>query len=636
MDVSKLTSRFKRKEKPPGDAAAPAAKAGAAAKLPFMRREPKLESTPPGGEAAAKIKPVRVPKDPSKRIKKMGLLKSSKGQKFILLIGDEGAILVYLKDNAVQSRHFVPDASPQNLEELQQAFAVDTKAPLIIVIDTMDQSFVQQTLPPVSALSINKLIKRRLDRDFGANDIKGAMVLGREEGGRKDWNFLMVSLEKTPQLSVWFNFAFELPNSFRGIYLLSVESEIIVKNLEQALGIPKEGTGSAWKFFVTHNKVGGFRQVILHNGKLIFTRLAQAIGESTPEVIAGNIEQEMLSTIEYMKRLSFDPATGLDIYIVASSAIKDIIDKNRFNATSISIFTPFEIAQFFGIEGATQPGDQFGDVILAAAIGCNKKHVLPLSTPEAKQFNTLYTTSQLQRIGGVLATLGIIGYAGNTAYTIYTTYSNIAELEERKSFQQKGLQTLHSEIDNSHIEVEKASDMIALYAQLQKQAMSPLPFIDRMETVLRPPIAVKGVLWALEDKPAAPPVLNNTKMVGTVTLDFPGVVTPEAFKVVSKKVLEDIKTIFKGYNIAYTKMPSRFLETEKTDMTFSNQGEAAHSDAGADSHSGVIDTQLTIKGLAMLPPLQSITDKQPPAPPIIPTPPGADDASPAPVAKPAP
>jgi hypothetical protein len=148
MDVSKLTSRFKRKEKPPGDAAAPAAKAGAAAKLPFMRREPKLESTPPGGEAAAKIKPVRVPKDPSKRIKKMGLLKSSKGQKFILLIGDEGAILVYLKDNAVQSRHFVPDASPQNLEELQQAFAVDTKAPLIIVIDTMDQSFVQQTLPP--------------------------------------------------------------------------------------------------------------------------------------------------------------------------------------------------------------------------------------------------------------------------------------------------------------------------------------------------------------------------------------------------------------------------------------------------------------------------------------------------------
>src|SRR5690606_17941331 len=115
----------------------------------------------------------------------------------------------------------------------------------------------------------------------------------------------------------------------------------------------------------------------LRGGRIIFTRLAQPVGESSAEVIAGSIEQEMLSTIEYMKRLSFSPQTGkLDIYIVASSNIKAAIDAKRFNATTFQILTPFEVAQHLKIEGAAQPTDQFGDVIMAALIGASKKHVL--------------------------------------------------------------------------------------------------------------------------------------------------------------------------------------------------------------------------------------------------------------------
>ena len=133
---------------------------------------------------------------------------------------------------------------------------------------------------------------------------------------------------------------FDLPNRFQGIYLVSVETETIIKDLERAMGVAKTGTGSEWKFFVSHNKVGGFRQVIMRNGRLIFTRMAQPIGESTPEVIAGNIEQEMLSTIEYMKRIGYDAAAGLDIYIVASDNVRAILDKSKFKANLFEIMTP--------------------------------------------------------------------------------------------------------------------------------------------------------------------------------------------------------------------------------------------------------------------------------------------------------
>ncbi len=226
----------------------------------------------------------------------------------MFFIGDEGTVLVYIKNNSVQSRQFVPDAGEQYLQEIRQTLAKDPKAPVLLVVDNMDQTYMQQTLPPVSSMSVKKLIKRRLERDFGTNDIKGAIMLGREKAGRKDWNFLMVALEKSPQLSTWIDFVSGLPNRFQGIYLVSTEAEIIVKDLERAMGVPKEGTGSEWKFFVSHDKVGGFRQVVLKNGRIIFTRMAQPVGETTPEVIAGNIEQEMLSTIEYMRRLGFQSA----------------------------------------------------------------------------------------------------------------------------------------------------------------------------------------------------------------------------------------------------------------------------------------------------------------------------------------
>ena len=74
-----------------------------------------------------------------------------KGPRFVLFIGDEGTILLYMKKNVVLSRQFVPDTSEQHLEELRASIAADPQAPLSMVIDNLDQTYVQQTLPPVSS-----------------------------------------------------------------------------------------------------------------------------------------------------------------------------------------------------------------------------------------------------------------------------------------------------------------------------------------------------------------------------------------------------------------------------------------------------------------------------------------------------
>jgi len=556
------------------------AKADAKAKKQ-AEKDIKAEAKKRAKEAAAK-EPKADKKKGEKKSKtgKAGSVKPPKnkflkGPRFVLFVGDEGTILLYLKGNVVLSRQFVPDASEQNLEELKTSLDKDTKAPLSIVIDSLDQTYVQQTLPPVSSMSVKKLMKRRLERDFGANDIKGSILLGRETTGRKDWNFLMVSIEKSRQMTLWLEFVYTLPNRFIGIYLVSVESEIILKNLDRAMGVPKGGTGSKWKFFVSHNKVGGFRQVILRDDRIIFTRMAQPIGESTPEVIAGNIEQEMQSTIEYMKRLSFDPGSGLDIYIIAGSAVKPVIDKSKFPGTNFTIMTPFEAAGYLGIEGATQPTDQFGDVILAATISASPKHILMLSTPESKKTDNLFMILKGQRIAAVLAMLGILGFAGSIVDDIYTLYEASSDLEDTERQHQQKLDSLRAEIKRSDLDVDKTGDIIELYQLLDQEKVSPLDFIAKAESVIALPVKVKAMEWNVDEKgfmtsppaPAgAPPVKPKLQVV--FTLEFPQVTTLEVWRVVSRKFLADMKAVFKGYDISFTRVPSQFTETEKMDLSF--------------------------------------------------------------------
>jgi len=490
-----------------------------------------------------------------------------KGSRFVFFIGDDGTILLYMKGSEVVSRQFVPDASKENLEELRISLDADLEAPISLVVDNFDQTYVQQTLPPVSPMSVKKLMKRRLDRDFGANDIKGALLLGREKTGRKDWNFLMVSVEKSPQIAMWLDFVGSLPNRFLGIYLVSIEAEVVLRNLEHAMGTHKAST-SKWKFFVSHNKVGGFRQVVLRDGRIFFTRMAQPIGESTPEVIAGNIEQEMQSTIEYMKRLSFDPESGFDIHIIVGSAVKPVIDKNKFGVSNFNIMTPYEAAQYLGIEGATQPTDQFGDVILAASISANRKHVLTFKTTESRQFDLLCTISRSQRVAAAVLGLAIAGYASSVMFDLYNLYRTSDELMSNAEQRQTSLDNLKAEVKRSNLDVNKTGDIIALYQLLDKQKVPPLDFISKIETVITPPIVIKSYDWMVEDKSVKGATEAKPKTTAVLVLDLPEVPTIEVWRIFSKKLLTDLKDTFKGYDVSFTKVPGKFLEGEKMDITF--------------------------------------------------------------------
>ena len=503
--------------------------------------------------------------------------------KYSLIIGDEGAILIYTEGKEVKGRNFIASASMENLKEFAIILARRPKVPLTLIVDSMDQSFIQQSLPPISSLGVKKLIQRRLERDLGKDTIKGFVLLEREDSGRRDWNFLMVSLEKSPQFSVWLDFIDKIENRLEGIYLLSVEAENIIRELDAAMGIPQKSLKkskkgevitpkSKWKFFISNNKVGGFRQVVLKDGRIIFTRLGQAVGDVTPEVIAGNIEQEMSSTIEYMKRLSFNPQQGLDIYVIASAEVNAALDLSKTQAKKTYKFTPFEVAEFLKIKGAAQATDQFGDVVLSVAITTSRKHRLMLSIPQSAKVNLLYNIIVYERIIAIVVIVGMLGYGVFEGIGLINSYSKLATLNQAKDAQQKKLDDIAFNIKKGGVDVTKINETLGLYKQLTSENNSLLPVMVALRAAIIPPVSVREIVWESKEVantvPATPadpnvqPTVNNE--IITLSLHFPEVLTTdETFSIVARKVLKDVRAILPDYKAVYIKLPEALKKRNK-------------------------------------------------------------------------
>ena len=155
-------------------------------------------------KAAGKVKAVKPPK--TSKPPKAG------GKRFIFIVGDEGCILVFMQASKVIRRLFAPSAQPSHTEAMRELMKANPSVPIYLLADVLDQVYRQHPFPPVSSLSIGGLVKRRLDRDFNPEDLKGALPLGRDKTGRKEWKYLLIALTKSPLITEWLDLIVEQPN----------------------------------------------------------------------------------------------------------------------------------------------------------------------------------------------------------------------------------------------------------------------------------------------------------------------------------------------------------------------------------------------------------------------------------------
>ena len=416
----------------------------------------------------------------------------SKGKSFALLIGDEGGILVFMDGSKVVRRLFAPSPKPDSTQAMLQLMRDNPTAPLTLLVDTMDQQFIRQGFPPVSSLSVNGLVKRRLSRDFQPEDLKGALPLGREKIGRKEWLYLLIALAKTTLLTEWIDLVSELPNEFTGIYSVPVETSVYIDTINSVVS---PGTAKPWQLFVTHNKVSGFRQVVTNEGNLIFTRVTQALDDAVPAVIAGNIEQEISNTIEYLRRLDFKDNDGLDMIVVASQDVNNALDLKRFNLGNTHALSPLDIADKLGLEQAALSADRFGDVVMAAVFIRNKKRILKFSTAYAEKLAKLYTAKRWIKNATILIVLAILGLSVSNILTM----SDNKAAADQATAKKRGLETqaadLKKSVDGLDKNVALKSAVVTAYDAYLKDAPLPQDFAANLAASLTAEFRLVSLEW---------------------------------------------------------------------------------------------------------------------------------------------
>lgn len=497
--------------------------------------------------------------------------------RLVVLVGDEGAIMVHLEGRKVIKRVFAPNPEPGSSRSITEWIESHPDLPVYVLLDVIDQNYVRHDLPPVSPLSVKKLVNRRLERDFAADDLKGALSLGRDGGTRRDWQYLLISVAQSPTLLAWFALLFELPNVFAGFYLMPVELQGFIREIA-ARDPSSAAKAPEWEILVTHNKVGGFRQVVLRGGKLIFTRLAQPLGDTIPEVIAGNVEQEVQNTLEYIKRLSYQEQAGLRLNIIVAQDIKASIDSKKFKSAETHIYTPYEVSELLELEQAALPADHFGDVVLAAFFATVSKPFLRLDTPQSKQFKKW---SQLRMAAFAAAILVGAALGLSLAYHLYCIveeYQAIGLLDKDKIATAAILEKIEKESKTLPDDIDRIIEAVSIYQHISQKEEVPFEFIAALGAVLDDGVRVKALQWAspneLQKAPApgapAAPVVKNTNTVDvTLEVEFTkNTGDPARFAQAADSFFTRLAKAFPDYDITHSDLPGVIDESETLQVEF--------------------------------------------------------------------
>lgn len=441
--------------------------------------------------------PPVAPPPPSvekaKRPSRAAASKTSGKKSFTLLIGDEGAILVYMQGATVLRRLFAASAQPDHTSTIAELMRSNPKVPIAVLADVLDQQYVRHTFPPVSKLSIGGLVTRRMERDFNPEDMKAGLPLGRDMTGRKEWQYLIVSLTATPLMQQWLDFLLDLPNEMLGVFLLPVEMQRFIPTLSKTTAGGSKNL--PWRLLISNNKVSGFRQIVLHENKLIFTRVSQAVEDAIPAVIAGNLEQEIINTLEYIRRLDFKENDSLEIFVIASQEVVDALDLHRFGAGNSCAFTPLEVATAMKLEQAALSADRFGDVVITASFAAMGKRTLRFANGYMNKLAGMYRGLTAVRLVAAVIICALIFRAISNVSEVFSHRSAISEIEGKKISVHNELVASQKAVDGLEPDITYKLLAVTTSDMYAKDILLPNEFIAELAPLLNPQMRVKRLQW---------------------------------------------------------------------------------------------------------------------------------------------
>lgn len=490
------------------------------------------------------------------------MVKFKKKKKIILSIGEQGIVVSLIENKVIIKKVFAKSIEMAN-NLVKPIILEDLDASLYVLLDTGDQVYTKQVLPAVSSLAINNLIQKKFQRDFAESDIKGARLLGRKSVGRKDWVYLFASATMSSLILEWLDYVINLDCNFMGIYMLPLEVENVVKKVNQFTyknknDIPK------WQFFISGNKVSGFRQVVFCEEKVIFTRLIPSNEEDVVDVVAGNIEQEVINTIDYLRRLDFADEDTLDITAVVPRDIKFSLESSLIQGRKIKLFTPYELSVEIGFQDISKPEDRFSDLIISA-IFADSKPILKMKSLRTSRLNKSLILNMLAN--WLLATLVpvLLCFAGYLAFNVNTIKLEIDSIEQQKTLIENKWKNINKSSNYNIKDSEKITAVVTVHNKISKNLENPLDWIQRSRKFLVDNAYINSFNWRTIQDEKKPFDTSNIALVYNLSFYNTGKTIEELFSNFNA-FISSIKEEFKEMVVENSKLPERISFGQKLNM----------------------------------------------------------------------
>ncbi|OJV13860.1 MAG: hypothetical protein BGO27_08180 [Alphaproteobacteria bacterium 33-17] len=489
---------------------------------------------------------IKAPKEPK-------ILITKPKSFFVLVIGDYGAILVFGKGNTLEMRNFFPNTDSKYLDDLKDIISADPQTPVYVLIDVLDQTYNPQSLPAVNALSIGGLVKKRLERDFPDNSLKGSLFIDRNQTGRKDWNYLFIATPYAPPLTEWLEAILALPNRLKHIGLVPVESEVFFNKVSK-LVYPKVKSPFNIQMLVMHTKVGGIRQVVYKNGRIIFSRLISVENIEDDQIVAGQFEQEIQNTLQYLTRAS-KSTEKIEVFIICGTAIKTALSTNK----EFHIYTPYEISVHMGFKNAVLPNDKFTDVMFGMMY-CNARPVLPFSTSETRLLNNLYVTHKVSKALSALFCFTIFAIYALYFITTESISNQIDADQEKLGYIAREIDSRKKETKIDESESRKIIEVTSIYKTLTEDKLNPKAILSRVQKAIRKDATIRSFEWKSNNistvpQASTPNPLGMTALEISISVSF--INTGNSYQELFNNFDNFVKNIeneFKEYQVEYTRI----------------------------------------------------------------------------------
>jgi hypothetical protein len=360
------------------------------------------------------------------------------GSRIVMIIGNEGAVLVRMNGRNLAERRYVPMPDPDGAAMADEVFHADRHAPVTVLLDVLEQHYREATIPNVNWNDRRKLLSRKLELTYGSDHLTTSLRLSADGGiegetaRRTERKYFLIGVPLSEELRAWLDIVVNAGNPVEGMALLPVETVSLIQDLAPEDSDPDDPP--TWQIIVMHNRASGFRQVILKRGELIFTRLTPnpETDANTADLVE-NIQTEVRSTMTYLRRLSFTDADRMDLLTIAEADVAAQLDPRRMRTRHARTLTPEQAAESLGVNLNRSGQRNASDDLIAAWYARQGVPRLRLDTPRLLQARILGRVPAVAYALAASIALAALAYGGWQQVVLQNKQSVLADLEARKA-----------------------------------------------------------------------------------------------------------------------------------------------------------------------------------------------------------